>query len=146
MPYILIVDDDVDFAAAVTRILGDAGYEVATETDTGDALERIRRRRPDLLILDVIFPEDSSAGFALARTLQRESDTLGSIPVLLLTAINATFPLGFSSRDIDELWLPVSDFLEKPVDCRTILTRAELLLDKAASGADNELPPAERQD
>ena len=40
----------------------------------------------------------------------------GNIPILLLTAVNQQFPLGFSDKDIDSKWLPVTDFLEKPVD------------------------------
>jgi hypothetical protein len=34
----------------------------------------------------------------------------------MLTAVNQQFPLGFSDKDIDPKWLPVIDFLEKPVD------------------------------
>ena len=34
----------------------------------------------------------------------------------MLTAVNQQFPLGFSNKDIDPNWLPVTDFVEKPVD------------------------------
>lgn len=68
------------------------------------------------MILDVMFPEDSSAGVDLARKIRHYPKRLQSIPSLMLTAANTGFPLGFSSRDVDEYWLPVSDFLEKPVD------------------------------
>ncbi len=40
----------------------------------------------------------------------------GELPVLLLTAVNQSFPLGFSSKDLDATWLPAYGFLEKPVD------------------------------
>ena len=60
-----------------------------------------------------MFPEDPGAGFQLARELRRHHPDL---PILMLTAVNQQFPLGFSTRDIDRKWLPVTDFVEKPVD------------------------------
>ena len=53
----------------------------------------------------------------------------------MLTAINSKFPLGFGARDIDEQWLPVSDFLEKPIDLEVLRDKVAQLLQKAASGA-----------
>ena len=76
-------------------------------------MQKISERRPEVLILDVMFPENPSAGFELARTVQRK---FAGIPTLMLTAVNQQFPLGFSNRDIDPTWLPVTDFVEKPVD------------------------------
>ena len=84
--------------------------------------------RPDLVILDVMFPEDPSAGFELARSIQHDDENLKGIPILMLTAINVRFPLGFGSRDIDEEWLPVSDFLEKPIDLNVLRKKVADLL------------------
>ena len=42
--------------------------------------------------------------------------TFGELPVLLLTAVNQSFPLGFSGKDLDPTWLPALRFIEKPVD------------------------------
>jgi hypothetical protein len=46
----------------------------------------------------------------------------------MLTAVNTRFPLGFSSQDIDEDWLPVTDFLEKPVDLDVLAERVAAIL------------------
>ena len=81
--------------------------------------------------LDVMFPEDSSAGFELARAMRHFTEKLKNIPILMLTAVNAKFSLGFGSRDIDENWLPVSEFLEKPVDFDILKNKVAELLDKA---------------
>ncbi len=134
MAYLLIVDDDEDFASAVAKVLRDAGHEVGIELDTQSALKSMDRRRPELVILDVMFPEDTSAGFGLARMMRHYDKELNDVPVLMLTAVNRRFPLGFSARDIDENWLPVSDFLEKPVDLDVLCNKVTALLQESSSG------------
>jgi len=84
-------------------------------------------RRPDLLILDVIFPENPAGGFDLARQIRR-TPALSDLPVILLTSINQEFPMDFSARDIDEDWMPVQDFLEKPAAPATLLASIDRLL------------------
>jgi DNA-binding response OmpR family regulator len=75
-----------------------------------------------------MFPEDSTAGFELARAMRKKYEGLQQVPILMLTAVNTKFPLGFSARDIDEDWLPVSDFLEKPVDLDVLEQRVAAIL------------------
>ena len=128
MAYVMIVDDDEDFAAAASTVLRDAGHEVQIELDTESAIGSMEKRPPELVILDVMFPEDSSGGFELARTMRHYNEKLKGIPVLMLTAVNAKFPLGFGSRDIDDTWLPVSEFLEKPMDFDVLLSKVNALL------------------
>ena len=130
MAYLLIVDDDEDFATTVATVLRKEGHNVQIELDTDDAVQSMENKLPDLVVLDVMFPEDVSAGFELARFMRHESEKLKDIPILMLTAINTKFPLGFGSQDIDDRWLPVTDFLEKPVDFDVLLHKvAELLPD-----------------
>ncbi len=127
MAYLLIVDDDEDFASTTATVLRKEGHDVQIELDTDDAAQSMENKLPDLVILDVMFPEDASAGFEFARFM-RHQERLKGIPILMLTAINTKFPLGFGSKDIDERWLPVTDFLEKPVDFDVLQHKvAELL-------------------
>ena len=72
-------------------------------------------------------PEDSAAGLKLAQTLHRDRPDL---PIVLLTAVNQEFPLGFSTKNIDEVHMPVTDFLEKPVDMDTLRQTISDLVDK----------------
>jgi CheY-like chemotaxis protein len=116
MAYVMIVDDDEDFAETIALVIKNDGHEVQNKYDTESAFQSMQNRTPDLVLLDVMFPEDSSAGFELARAMRHENEMLKKVPILMLTAINAKFPLGFGPNDIDSDWMPVTDFLEKPVD------------------------------
>ncbi len=136
MAYLLLVDDDEDFAAAAATSLRADGHEVAIQLDTAGALVSLQERKPDLLVLDVMFPEDSSAGFGFARTVRRLGDEFTKLPILMLTAVNARFPFGFSERDIDEDWLPVTDFVEKPVDFDVLAQKVTDLLAGKRPGCD----------
>lgn len=129
MAYILIVDDDADFAQATATVLKKLGHEAEIKLDVDQLLEKIRQRPPDLLILDVMFPENDSAGFDAARQIRADPD-LAAFPILMLTAVNTKFPLGFSADDIDESWLPITDFLEKPVDFDVLKKKVAQLLSK----------------
>lgn len=128
MANLMIVDDDADFAAAAAKVLQAAGHDVGVELETGAALARMEQAPPDLVVLDVMFPEDNAAGFELARQIRREGSPLAQIPILMLTAINVKFPLGFGSQDIDDVWLPVDDFLEKPVDLDVLQQKVTAML------------------
>lgn len=135
MPYLLIVDDDEDFASTTATVLRKEGYDVQVELDIDSAVKSMESRPPDLAILDVMFPEDASAGFELARLMRHEKEKLKNIPILMLTAINTKFPLGFGSKDIDEDWMPVTEFLEKPVDFDVLREKvAKLLSANKANG------------
>jgi DNA-binding response OmpR family regulator len=128
MAYVLIVDDDEYFAQTTATVLRNEGHEVQIELDTDDAVQSMQNKPPDLVVLDVMFPEDISAGFGLARFMRHESEQLKTIPILMLTAINTKFPLGFGPKDIDDDWLPVTDFLEKPVDFDVLVNKVSKLL------------------
>jgi len=125
MAYILIVDDDVDFASAACMVCESAGHEVVTVHTPAEALTKVEERRPDAILMDVMFPEDPSGGFNLARKMQRQ---FGKLPILMLTAVNQQFPLGFSNQDIDPAWLPVTEFVEKPVEFPVLLEKLTQLL------------------
>jgi CheY-like chemotaxis protein len=138
MAFVMIVDDDADFANSAATVLRHAGHEVRIELDSHEAIARMEERRPDLVILDVMFPESASAGFDLAQSIQHDHPKLKDMPILMLTAINEKFPLGFGPQDIDQDWLPIADFLEKPVDLEALLDKVHKLL---AQGVDPGAPP-----
>lgn len=132
MPYVLIADDDADFAEAVATVLREENYETVVTNDADSVRDLLRQRLPDALILDVMFPENPCNGFELARDIGK---VYPGLPVLLLTAVNDQFPLGFSDKDIDPSWLPVSAFLEKPIDFRVLKEKLRELLSPERSRA-----------
>lgn len=128
MSHLMIIDDDIDFASAAATVLQDAGHEVTIELNTTSAENSILNRQPDLIILDVMFPENDSAGFEFARKIKHSDGDIKNIPILLLTAVNSSFPLGFSSNDIDEDWLPIETFMEKPVDFDILVKKINTII------------------
>jgi len=128
MAYVMVLDDDKDYGDAVAKVLREDGHEVEVELDIDDAVKSMEARQPDLLILDVMFPEDNSAGFKFARAVQHRDEKLKNIPVLMLTAVNADSPVSFSAHDIDDTWLPVSDFLDKTADFDVLRGKVNALL------------------
>ena len=93
----------------------------------------LKAKQPDLVILDAMFPENSSAGFELARKIRQSDETIKHVPILMLTAVNSKFPLGFCDKDIDDAYMPVEDFLEKPVDFDILKNRVMTLLKNRSS-------------
>ena len=130
MAYLLIIDDDEDFADAVATVCRSDGHEVAVENDATCAEARFEEHPPDAVVLDVMFPENPSAGFEVARTLRKK---FGDVPILMLTAVNEEFPLGFSHKDIDSTWLPVTSFMEKPVDFHVLKAKINELVSSRRS-------------
>ena len=117
---IFIVDDDSDIVDALSMVLTKHGFEVASSLTASDALKKIKQEKPDLVILDVMFPEDPSKGFELSRLFHNDPAVKG-IPVVILSAVNIKFKLGFSKKEIDSDWMPVKEFIEKPIEPEKLL-------------------------
>ena len=138
MAYVMIVDDDEDFASAAAARLRDAGHEVGIELTVAGAKVSMGERPPDLAIIDVMFPNDISGGFGLARWMRRHEAHLRSVPILMLTAVNQVFPFGFGESDAGSDSLPVSDFQEKSGDLDALLGKVSALLGQAGTDATGE--------
>jgi len=131
MKRIYIIDDDRDIVESMSIVLKKNGYDVSWQYDNDGVVAKVTRAQPDLIILDVMFPEDASAGFEIARALKNE-DGLKTIPILMLSAVNerGIYVGKFSNKDLDESFLPVNMFLEKPVRPATLLERVASLVGK----------------
>ncbi len=132
MARIMIIDDDRDIVESLKMILEANGYDVQAKYETGDLIAAVQAENPDLILLDIVFPEDAQAGFKAARELATHA-SVQHLPVLVLSAVNQLSSLGFSfsEKDISPDFLPVAGFLEKPVQPETLLNRIRELLGQA---------------
>ena len=124
---IKLIDDDSEITENVTAILKSEGFYVETRNELKGAIDFIKDGVPDLIILDVMFPDNPAGGLDLAREL-RTHENLSKTPVILFTNINQELPMGFSQDDIDDEWMPVQAFMEKPVNPDELIAKIKVLL------------------
>jgi len=116
---ILVVDDEQDITALVAYHLEREGFRVLKAHDGLQAMELVKRERPNLLILDLMLPRMS--GLDICRRLRREPDT-ARLPILMLTA---------KVEETDKvlgLELGGDDYLTKPFGPRELVARVKALL------------------
>ncbi|MCB4791616.1 MAG: response regulator [Elusimicrobia bacterium] len=131
MKKVYIVDDDRDIVDSISIVLKSSGYEVKAQYDEENLIKNVESFGPDLIILDVIFPESDSAGFDMARQL-KDSKSTKNIPILMLSAINekGNYGFTFSNRDRDNSYLPVEEFIEKPIMPGDLIKKVKELIKK----------------
>lgn len=129
MSRLVVVDDDVELANNLTIQLESKGHTVQQFHTMDGTLDTIAENLPELAILDVMFPDNPAAGFDLARAL-RQNDKTKALPIIMLTGVNQHFPMDFSAKDIDPDWMPVQDFMEKPVDLDALCSKIDAMLSK----------------
>ncbi|MFY9238311.1 MAG: response regulator [Roseovarius sp.] len=81
--HVLLIEDEPNIIEAISFILSRDGWEVKTHSNGHDAMDVVRARRPDLVILDVMLPGRS--GFDLLGDIRGDA-ALQTLPVLMLTA------------------------------------------------------------
>ncbi|MDM8168198.1 response regulator [Roseovarius sp.] len=80
---VILIEDERNIIEAISFILSRDGWEVKTHSNGHDAMQAVRDRRPDLVILDVMLPGKS--GFDILQEIRDDAE-LGATPVLMLTA------------------------------------------------------------
>jgi two-component system alkaline phosphatase synthesis response regulator PhoP len=113
---ILVVDDEPQIAEIATDYLRLAGFEVVTAGDGVRALEAVRGRHPDLVVLDLGLPKLD--GIDVARTIRRESD----LPIIMLTARVQ------EDDRLHGLEIGADDYITKPFSPRELVARVKAVL------------------
>jgi len=108
---ILVVDDDPDLVEAVSVKLESENFRVAKAYDGLEAMDQIKKERPDLIILDVMMPRKN--GYQLCEEL-KTSDQYKSIVVLLLTAVGDAVP-STNYTHWDGKNTLADDYVQKPI-------------------------------
>ena len=119
---VLVVEDDPDIAELVARYLEKAGYTTARVSSGRDALDAVRAKAPDLIVLDVMLPHVD--GLEVCRLL-RANDHTASIPIIMLTA------RAEESERIVGLEMGADDYLAKPFSPNELVARVRALLRRA---------------
>lgn len=123
---ILIVDDDRDYTEATKMILENASYTVETANTREEAMEKLEKLVPDLIILDMMM-QKGAEGFTLARAFKKKAE-LAATPILICTSITDQTGYRFTGDPRHEKFFPVEDILEKPVVADKLLSKVDQLL------------------
>ena len=116
MSTILVVDDEPQIAEIATDYLRLAGHDVVVAGDGVRALELVRGRRPDLVVLDLGLPRLD--GMEVARRIRRESD----LPIIMLTARVE------EDDRLRGLEIGADDYIDKPFSPRELVARVAAVL------------------
>ena len=122
-PSILIIDDDADFVKATRAILEANNYRVRSACNADEGLARLEEQSADAIILDVTMRQRAE-GFMFARMIKKE-DRFSKIPILMLTAMRDMTGFYFPGECIRTKFLPVDEYLEKPVEPGVLLEKIE---------------------
>ena len=120
MTKIMVVDDEPDLLEVVKLILESDGYKVVTAGSGQEALDKIEKEMPDLVLLDIIMPKmDGWEVFSRIKSNPKTTDT----PVIMLTA---------KDQRIDKLIglhvVRVDDYITKPFGRSELLERIKRVL------------------
>ena len=130
---ILIVDDDKDLVVALRIALESKGYRVASAHDLPAGLEAAAVERPDCIVLDIMMPHATEGFHFVWRLRQQDEAYFKNVPIIVLSAIHQKTNLRFYPDSSDGTYqagefLPVQDFVDKPVDPAWLLERIDRAL------------------
>ncbi len=134
MPSILIVDDERDLLSLLDFNLRAAGFETLLATTGEQALAHLRRRVPDLVLLDLMLPDVS--GTEVCRQIKGDPRTR-HVPVVMLTAKGEELDrvVGFE--------VGADDYVTKPFSVRELVLRLKAIARRAGAGRGPERPPTQ---
>lgn len=111
---ILIVEDDYDISNMLRIFFSNEGYQVEIAARGNDALEKCRKKLPDLIVLDIMLPDMD--GYAVCRAMRTTTRT-SHIPIIFLTQKDER------SDRIAGLELGADDYITKPFDIEELKLR-----------------------
>ncbi len=130
MAKILVVDDDPGFVSMFRTVLRSKQYDVLTAANGQQALNVMRKDKPDLVLLDIMMSYILD-GLDVSREMARDP-ALRDIPVIMVTSLTSArsqMPL-----PSDE-YIPVEDWVDKPIAPEQLLAKIEAVLNRRHSAA-----------
>jgi len=139
---VLIVDDDPDFVAAAQAVLEREQYRVISAYDPNGGFAKLEEETPDVVILDVMMGRGAE-GFVFARQM-RNDPRFDKIPVLMVTGMSERTGFRIPGEPIHPKFLPVDEYIEKPIEPEHLLARVRQRLAMRTAGlAQRSIAPAE---
>jgi len=129
---VLLVDDERDLLSLLDFNLRAAGFETTLATTGEQALAQVRRKVPDLVLLDLMLPDVS--GTEVCRQIKADPRTK-HVPVVMLTA---------KGDEVDRVVgfeIGADDYVTKPFSVRELILRLKALLRRTGAGRASERPP-----
>ncbi len=124
MKKIMVIEDDHAILELLGTVLMEAGYQPVLLDTSTQVPEKVRRERPDLILLDILL--QPKHGMEVLSSL---TETQTHPPVIMMSAaIRGVREMGRIARE-----LGACDFIEKPFDISDLLSRIETILEKAAA-------------
>ena len=132
-PKILIIDDDADAVDLIRIALEANNYDVFSAGNGTEGLKLVKEIRPDLIILDVMM-DTATEGFQISYQLRSkdpksEYREFSQTPIIMMAGISQKLHMKFSPEQ-DGDYLPVDEFLEKPVRVDSLLEKIKKLLNR----------------
>lgn len=125
-PSILIIDDDRDFVEITKTILETKQYRVRFAYNQDEGFARLEEETPDAIILDIMMKKGAE-GFIFARKIRRD-ERFNKIPILMLTSMREQTGFDFAGERIHPKFLPVNEYVEKPIEPEVLLKKVGELL------------------
>jgi len=113
---VLIVDDDVKLVRLLQTYFAKEGYITYSANDGLDALQVVRERKPDIVVLDLMLP--GLDGLNVCRRIRKDND----IPIIMLTARDE------ESDRLVGLEIGADDYVSKPFSPKEVVARAKAIL------------------
>tara|TARA_B100001996_G_scaffold95659_1_gene71639 strand:- start:443 stop:1141 length:699 start_codon:yes stop_codon:yes gene_type:complete len=123
-----IVEDEPDIRETLAYNLSQEGFKVSEFSDAESCLDKIQKRKPDLLILDLMLP--GMSGLDLCKEI-RADKTLQNLAIIMLTA---------KGEEVDRIIgfeLGADDYVTKPFSVRELILRVKVILKKQNDAAEN---------
>lgn len=119
-PRILTIEDDVGTATSLINLLTQADYQVDHARDKTDALKKLKNQQFDMVTMDIMLGREKNAGINLISYINKEHLDL---PMLVISGMDPTV-----YADITLNMIGVWDFIAKPFDTATLMTKLERML------------------
>ena len=116
---VLVVDDEPEITEIVQAFLGEAGYQVLVENSSQNAVEKARKFKPDVILLDIMMPDID--GYDICQELKKDPK-FADTPIIFLTGKGRSDDMGRSFKSGGDM------FIKKPFSCERLLEIINIVL------------------